>query len=57
MKRNPNKTLAGFVVDVNKLTVKSLGLGQGTRIAKTNQKKNKTGLRLPNFKTDYKAIV
>lgn len=56
MKLNPNKTPAGFVVDINKLIVKSLGLGQGTSIAKTNLKKNKTeGLILSNFKTDSKA--
>lgn len=33
-------------------------MGKGARIAKTTWKKNKVGrLAVPDFKTDYKAIV
>ena len=52
------KILAGISVEIDKTIIKFVWKSKGARIAKTILKKNKVGrLTVPNFKTDYKAIV
>ena len=52
------KILAGIFVEIDKMIIKFVWKSKGARIAKTILKKNKVGrLTVPNFKSDYKAIV
>ena len=52
------KIQAGIFVEIDKTIIKFAWKSKGARIAKTILKKNKVGrLTVPNFKTDYKAIV
>ena len=52
------KIRAGIFVEIDKTIIEFAWKSKGAGIAKTILKKNKVGrLTVPNFKTDYKAIV
>ena len=53
----PNKILAGYFLDINKLILKFIWRGKRYRIGNTILKNKVGGLMLPDFKTYYKVLA